>query len=196
MEQEQINEMLKAKGFTGIDDIPKVLEALESAKADITKHKTRADSLTKAEQELEALRKAQQEREDADKTEFQKLSDRLTKMETEKAAILAQATAAQRSAMLERGLSEHLAAIPEKLRPFASEHLRTVLPGKDWADPDTLKANITESLERFNSLLPDEMKIVPAGGVEQHRQAQTQPPAGGPVTGFKFTDALHGAGNS
>lgn len=192
MEQEQIIEMLKAKGFNGIDDIPKVLEALESTKADLGKHKTRADSLTAMEKELNDLRTAQQAKEDAEKTELQKLNDKIARMEADYSKASAAAVAAQRTAMLERGLSEHLSTIPEKLRPFASEHLRTVLPGKEWADPETLKLNITESLERFNSLLPDEMKIVPAGGVEQHRQTQTQPPAGGPVTGFDFNAALHG----
>lgn len=191
-EVEKLEEALKAKGFSGLDDIPKVLEALDSAKADINKHKTRASELSKMEQELADLRQKQQEREDQEKTELQKLLDKVAKAESEKEQIAAQAAAAKRTAMLERGLSEHLSAVPEKLRPFASEHLRTVLPGKEWADPETLKSTITESLERFNSLLPEEMKIVPAGGQDQGRkQVQPEPGAGKPV--FDFQAALHGA---
>jgi len=180
----------------GFDDPAKALEAFKSMKVDLSKHKTRASELTAMEQELATLRQAQKEREDSEKTEMQKLLDQMNKVKADAESAQKQALAAQRSAMLERGLSEHLSGIPEKLRPFASEHLRTVLPGKEWADPETLKANITESMERFNSLLPDEMKIVPAGGAEQHRQTNVQPPAGGPVTGFDFNAAMHSGGGS
>ena len=192
-EMERLEEMLKAKGFSGINDIPKVLEALESTKADLSKHKTRAETVSSLEAKLAELERAKQEREDAEKTELQKLNDRLTKMQAESEAAAAKAAKAERYAMMERGLSEHLAGVPEKLRPFASEHLRTILPGKEWSDPDTLKATITESFERFNTLLPEEMRVVPSGGAEQHRQQpQMQIPSGKTVTGFDFEAALKG----
>lgn len=195
-EMDKLEEMLRAKGFSGIGDIPKVLEALDSTKADLSKHKTRADAVSQMESELAQLRKAQQEREDAEKTEMQKLLDKMGKMQAEAESAQKQAAAAQRAAMLERGLSEHIGAIPEKLRPFASEHLRTVLPGKEWSDPETLKENITASMEKFNALLPEEMRTVPAGGQEQHRQTPMAPSADGPVTGFNYEDALRGGSKS
>ena len=182
-----LEDMLKSKGFSSIDD---VFRALDSTKADLSKHKTRADTLTKAEQELENLRKAQQEREDAEKTEIQKLIDKLAQKEKDAEAAMAKAAQAERTSMLERGLSEHLSAVPEKLRPFAAEHLRTVLPHKEWADAETLGANIKTTLEQITGLLPEEMRTVPAGGSEQHRQTDTGAPAGGPVTGFNFVDAV------
>lgn len=176
----------------GFEDPAKALEAFKSMKLDLAKHKTRASEVSTMQQELEALRQAKQQREDAEKTELQKLNDQIARIQADAEKAQAKAAKAERTAMLERGLADNLSSVPEKLRPFASKYLRTTLPGKEWADPETLKSTITESLGEFDSLLPDDMKIVPAGGAEQHRQTQMQPSAGGPVTGFDFNAALHG----
>ncbi len=193
MEQEQLVQLLKDKGFSGLDDIPKVLDALANAKADINKHKTRADTVTDLEAQLLALTEANTAREDAEKTELQKLTDKITKMEGEAATFKAEALKATRTAMLERGIAEHLGALNEQIRPFASEHLRTVLPGKEWADSDALKETIASTLESFNTLLPENLRTVPSGETAPPRTPAGIPPVGEkPV--FNFNEALHPEG--
>jgi len=174
----------------GFDDPAKALEAFKSLKLDLAKHKTRADSVTAMETELETLRSAQQAKEDAEKTELQKMNDRLVKIENEKNDLMARATASERKAMLERGLSENLAGVPEKLRPLVQKYMRTVLPGTEWADSEALKAQITENLTGFNELLPEELRVVSSGTPPP--KTPGAPPAGDkPV--FDFQAALHGS---
>ena len=174
----------------GFDDPAKALEAFKSLKLDLAKHKTRADSVTAMETELETLRSAQQAKEDAEKTELQKMNDRLVKIENEKNDLMARATASERKAMLERGLSENLAGVPEKLRPLLQKYMRTVLPGTEWADSEALKAQITENLTGFNELLPEELRVVSSGTPPP--KTPGAPPAGDkPV--FDFQAALHGS---
>ena len=147
----------------GFDDPAKALDAFKSMKLDLAKHKTRADSVTAMETELETLRSAQQAKEDAEKTELQKMNDRLAKIENEKNDLMARATASERKAMLERGLAENLSGVPDKLRPIVQKYMRTVLPGMEWADAEALKAQITENLTSFNEILPEELRVVSSG---------------------------------
>ena len=193
MEQDKILELLKSKGFDSLDDLPKVFDALESAKTDIGKHKTRASKVTDLETELQTLREAQQAREDSEKTELQKLTDRIAKQEQELAAANAATAKANRTVLLEKGIAEHISGVDEKLRPLAQNYMRTVLPGKEWADSEALKAQIAETLNGFNELLPEEMKVVETGGNPPPRTQDGIPLAGDkPV--FDFNAALHPEG--
>jgi len=161
--EEQIA-LMKSRGFTGgLDDLQKVFDALESAKADITKNKTRADAVTGLEEQLAAFQAEKTARDDADKTELQKLTDRIAKQELDIATANAATAQANRTVLLEKGIAEHLGGIDEKLRPLAQNYMRTVLPGRDWADSEALKAQITETLTGFNELLPEEMRVVASG---------------------------------
>ena len=193
MTPEEMLELMKSKGFESLDDLPKLISALDKAKADITKNKTRADAVTTLEAELKKLQDAQAARDDVEKTELEKLQGKIAKMEGEAAAFQAAALKAQRSALLERGIAEQLGSVPEKLRPFASDHLRITLPGADWADAEALKETITASLEKFSELLPDDMKVVPSSGTPPPRTPNGTAPAGDkPV--FDMNAALHPEG--
>jgi len=172
----------------GFDDPAKALDAFKSMKLDLAKHKTRADSVTAMETELETLRSAQQAKEDAEKTELQKMNDWLAKIENEKNDLMARATASERKAMLERGLAENLSGVPDKLRPIVQKYMRTVLPGAEWADAEALKAQITENLTSFNEILPEELRVVSSG--TPAAKTQTAAPAGDkPV--FDIQSVLH-----
>ena len=190
MEQEQILELLKARGFSSMDDLSKVFEIMDTTKADLAKHKTRADAVTDLESQLAAFQKEKSEREDADKSELQKMNDRLAKIENEKNDLMARATASERKAMLERGLSENLAGVPEKLRPLVQKYMRTVLPGTEWVDSEALKAQITENLTGFNELLPEELRVV-SSGTPPPKTPGAAPAGDKPV--FDFQAALHGS---
>ena len=176
-DEKDYSEVLKARGFDSMD---KVFETLDSLKTDLGKHKTRSTELTEAQKELETLRLEKQAREDAEKSETQKLLDKMKQIEATATAAEQRAVAATRNAMLERAISEHIPGVHEKMRPFAAEYMRTVLPAREWADADSLKAAITESLAKFSETLPQEFKPVPNGeptkrGPEGHPQLSTGP---------------------
>lgn len=159
-DEKDITEILKARGFESVE---KLLETFDSVKNDLGKHKTRSSELTEAQKELDALRLERKTREDAEKSENQKLLDKMAQMEVNAIAAEQRVQAATRSAMLERAISEHIPQVHEKMRPFAAEYMRTVLPGREWADAETLKAAITDSLAKFAETLPQEYKTVPIG---------------------------------
>ena len=188
MEQEKIDELLKSKGF---DSLEKMAEAFEKNKADMMRYKGEAKSASTLETELQALKDKEAARNDAEKTELQKLQDKLAGVEATAAQFQAVALKATRSAMLEKGIAEHLGNVPEKLRGFAADYLRTVLPAQEWADPDALKATITASIEKFGEKLPDDMKVVPSSETPPPRNQGGPAPAGnGPI--FDVQAALHG----
>jgi chromosome segregation ATPase len=169
-------EMLKGKGF---DSIEKVLETLESLKADVSKHKTRATAVTDLQTQLEQLQAEKQARDDAEKTELQKLTDKVKQMEAQAEQARRDAVAAQRSAMLERGIAEHLNTVAEPLRPLAGDYLRTVLPSREWQDGEGLATALKESLDRFTGLAPESLRVVKGGTPPPKGQepAPTQPKA-------------------
>lgn len=170
-DEQNINEILKARGFESVD---KLLETFDSLKTDLGKHKVRSTELTEAQKELEALRQEKQAREDAEKSEQQKLLDKMKQIEADKTAAEQRALAATRNAMLERAISEHIPQVHEKMRPFAAEYMRTVLPAREWADSESLKAAITDSLAKFSETLPQEFKPVP-NGEQAKRGSEGQP---------------------
>ena len=176
-DEKDINEILKERGF---ESMSKFLETFDGLKTDLGKHKTRSTELTDMQKELETLRLEKQAREDADKSENQKLIDKMKQIEANATAAEQRAVTATRNAMLERAISEHIPGVHEKMRPFAAEYMRTVLPAREWADADSLKAAITESLAKFSETLPQEFKPVPNGeptkrGPEGHPQQPTGP---------------------
>ena len=192
MEQAELEKLLKDRGFGGLDDLPKVLDALDSVKADLVKNKTRAATVQELQQKLEEFEAAKRAAEDKEKTELQKLNDRLAETEAEVAKAKAAAASANRQAMLERGIAAHINTISEPLRPFATEHLRTVLPAKDWADEEALKTTIEESMKKFAELLPEHLKTVKSGETQIDR-TKGGPPAGvAPI--FDVMAAIHDGG--
>ena len=193
MKQEELLALMKSKGFESLDDLPKLIAALDSKTSDLDKYKAKASTVTGLEAELKKLQDAQAARDDAERTELEKLQAKIAKMESAAAEFKATALKAQRSAMLERGIAEQLGAVPEKLRPFASDHLRITLPSAEWADVEALKETITASLEKFSELLPDDMKVVPSSGTPPPRTQDGATPAGDkPV--FDMNAALHPEG--
>lgn len=191
MEQEQILELLKSKGFTDTDDLTKVFAALDAKTADLNTYKTKASAVTELEAELKTLKDAQTARDDAEKTELEKLQGKIAKMEGEAAAFKAEALKATRSALLERGIAEQLGTVHENLRGFAADYLRTVLPSQEWADAEALKATITASIVKFGEKLPEEMRVVASGETPPPRTQDGPAPAGeGPI--FDANAAFHG----
>ena len=188
MEQAQIDELLKSKGF---DSLEKMAEAFEKNKADMMKYKGEAKSATALETELQTLKDAETARGDAEKTELELLQAKLATSEAATATANAATLAATRKAMLEVGISEQIGTVHENLRGFAADYLRTVLPAQEWADPEALKATITASIEKFGEKLPDDMKVVPSSGTPPPRNQDGPAPAGnGPI--FDVQKALHG----
>jgi hypothetical protein len=112
---------------------------------------------------------------------------RKKQMEAQAEQARREAVAAQRSALLERGIAEHLATVHESLRPRAADYLRTVLPVKEWQDGEGLATAMAESLERFTGLAPESLKVVKGG---------TPPPKGQepPPDGRKAFDYLEAIG--
>jgi chromosome segregation ATPase len=186
-----VNDALKAKGFDSVD---KVLEALESAKADLAKHKTRASELDDLKNRLQAFENEKAERENAAKTEAEKLADKVKALETEREQFKAEAAKAARQVLLERGLGENMGSVPEKLRPVADKFLRTVLPTMDWNDPETLKAAIAEQLADLTADAPPDMKPVVSGDGQNTKGPRDMPniSSGQSRTGFSFTKAIKG----
>lgn len=185
-----VTEMLKARGF---DSIEKVLETLDSTKADLTKHKTRASELDDLKNRLQAFENEKAERENAAKTEAEKLADQVKALQVERDSAKAEAGAAARLALLERGLGKHLGIVPDKFRPVAEKYLRTVLPGMDWKDDETLGTAIGEQIADFTKDAPPEYKPVVSGG-DAGKAAKTvpDPPSGETRTGFSFVNAITG----
>jgi len=171
-DEQNISEILKARGFDSID---KVLDALDSTKADLTKHKTRATELEDMKNRLQAFEDEKKARDDAAKTEAEKLADQVKLLQSERDRAKADAVTAARQALMERGLGEHMGNVPEKLRPVAGKYLRTVLPTMDWNDPATLTAAITAQLADLTVDAPPELKPVVSGeGQVQRGAAQVQ----------------------
>jgi len=188
MEQEKIDELLKSKGF---DSLEKMAEAFDKNKADMMGYKAKSKTTTALEAELAALREKDAARENAEKTELQKVQDELTGSNAALATAQAATLAATRKAMLEVGISEQIGTVHKDLQGFAADYLRTVLPAQEWADSEALKATITASIERFGEKLPDDMKVVPSSGTPPPRNQDGPAPAGnGPI--FDIQAALHG----
>lgn len=173
-----ILEALKARGFDSVD---KVLEVLESTKADLAKHKTRASELDELKNRLQTFEDEKKKRDDAAKTEAERLADKVKELEADRDRFKAEAGNAARLALLERGLGEHLGNVPDKLRPLAGKYLRTVLPTMDWNDPDTLKAAITAQLADLTADAPPELKpTVPSGDQAPKGNTPPKPPTDNP----------------
>ena len=189
-DEKDINEILKARGFDSID---KVLDALDSTKADLTKHKTRATELDDLKNRLQAYEDEKKKRDDAAKTEAEKLADQVKALQAERDSAKAEAGAAARLALLERGLGKHLGVVPDKFRPVAEKYLRTVLPGMDWKDDETLGTAIGEQIADFTKDAPPEYKpVVSSKGADKQTPTTPAPPSGESRTGFSFQKVLRG----
>ena len=191
MDAEKMAELLKAKGFDSLED---ALGALDKTKADLSKHKTRATDLEELQNRLKSFEDEKRARDDAEKTESEKLAAKVAELETAAKQAQAEAAKAKRTALMEKGLGEHLGSVPDKLRALASEHLRVILPTKDWQDEETLTAVITESLGKFTELAPEHLRPAVPAGVPPKRGPDDMPPIddGSTRTGFSFLKAVRG----
>jgi len=153
---ESISALLESRGFTpDVEGMQKMLGVLDTTKADLGTHKTRAADVSAMQTELDRLKAAESDRLDAERTELERVQAQVDALTQKVADANAATVAAQNGALLERVLSGKLAGLDESVRPIA-RRLYAAAAGAGFADEDALNELLTPVDEELKALQPSE----------------------------------------
>ena len=135
-------------GFESVEDMHKALETL---KADLTTHKTRAADVEAMKEKLTAYEAAESKRREAEMSELEKAQARIAALEGDLTAKEQAILNANRSVMLERVLSKRLAGHSDSVRGIARKLYEAA--AVDFADEEQLNSLLDPVDEELKQLV-------------------------------------------